>query len=64
MQLNDEQLSIIQAEPKLKTCLRVLAGAGASKSTTCSYKAKYMIEKYNIQPNKILMITFSNRELS
>ena len=59
--LTDEQLAIIEAEPKLKTCLRVLAGAGSSKSTTCTYKVKHMIEHYKIQPNKILLITFSNR---
>lgn len=61
MQLNKEQQAIVEAEPKLKTCLRILAGGGSGKSTTCTYKVKYMIEHFKIQPNKILLITFSNR---
>jgi DNA helicase-2/ATP-dependent DNA helicase PcrA len=61
MTLNAEQLDIVQTEPKLKTLLRILAGAGSGKSTTAANRVKYLMDFYKIQPKHILLMTFSNR---
>lgn len=61
MILNSEQKLIVEYEPKLKSCLRILAGAGSGKSTTASARVKYMVEVLKIQPKHILLMTFSNR---
>lgn len=47
--LNDEDYSL------------VLAGAGAGKTTTVAAKVKYLVDKKNIQPNEILVVSFTNK---
>jgi len=39
----------------------VIAGAGAGKTTTMAAKVKYLIEKKGINPNEILVISFTNK---
>ena len=41
----------------------VVAGAGAGKSTTVAAKVKYLIEKKNIKPSEILVISFTNESV-
>ena len=41
-------------------CL-VIAGAGAGKTTTVAAKVKYLVEKKNIDPKDILVISFTNK---
>ena len=39
----------------------VIAGAGAGKTTTIEAKVKYLIEKQNISPNRILIVSFTRK---
>lgn len=39
----------------------VIAGAGSGKTTTMAAKVKYLIEKCNISPNKIILLAFTNK---
>lgn len=41
-------------------CL-VIAGAGAGKTTTVAAKVKYLVEKKNINPAQILVVSFTNK---
>ena len=41
-------------------CL-VIAGAGAGKTTTVAAKVKYLVERNNIDPKDILVISFTNK---
>ena len=41
-------------------CL-VIAGAGAGKTTTVAAKVKYLVEKKNIRPEQILVVSFTNK---
>ena len=39
----------------------VIAGAGAGKTTTVAGKVKYLVDKLNIDPKDILLISFTNK---
>ena len=39
----------------------VIAGAGAGKTTTVAAKVRYLVEKRQIDPSKILVISFTNK---
>ncbi|MBO4856336.1 MAG: UvrD-helicase domain-containing protein [Bacilli bacterium] len=39
----------------------VIAGAGAGKTTTVAAKVKYLVDKKNIAPDEILVISFTNK---
>ncbi len=39
----------------------VIAGAGAGKTTTVAAKVRYLVEKRNVDPKKILVISFTNK---
>ncbi len=39
----------------------VIAGAGAGKTTTIEAKVKYLIEKQNISPDRILIVSFTRK---
>lgn len=41
-------------------CL-VIAGAGAGKTTTVAAKVKYLVEKKNVDPSQILVVSFTNK---
>lgn len=44
-------------------CL-IIAGAGAGKTTTVAAKVKYLIDKKGINPNQILVISFTNKAVN
>lgn len=39
----------------------VVAGAGAGKTTTMAAKVKYLVEKQNVNPDEIIVISFTNK---
>ena len=41
--------------------LRIIAGAGSGKTKVLTNKITYIIENLNVEPNKILALTFSNK---
>lgn len=41
----------------------VIAGAGSGKTTTMTAKAKYLIEKCNIKPEEIVVLSFTNKAI-
>lgn len=42
----------------------VVAGAGAGKTTTVAAKVKYLVEKQQIDPGQILIISFTNKAVN
>ncbi len=56
--LDDDQRRAILCDEDY--CL-VIAGAGAGKTTTVAAKVKYLVEKKNIDPKEILVISFTNQ---
>lgn len=39
----------------------IIAGAGSGKTTTVAAKVKYLIEKKNVEPNSIILLSFTNK---
>ena len=39
----------------------IIAGAGSGKTTTMAAKVKYLIEKRNVDPSKIILLAFTNK---
>ncbi len=56
--LDDDQRRVILTDEDY--CL-VIAGAGAGKTTTVAAKVKYLVEKQNIKPEEILVVSFTNK---
>ena len=56
--LDEDQRRVILTDEDY--CL-VIAGAGAGKTTTVAAKVKYLVEKKNIDPKQILIISFTNK---
>ena len=56
--LDEEQRRVVLDDEDY--CL-VIAGAGAGKTTTVAAKVKYLVEKKNVDPTKILVISFTNK---
>lgn len=56
--LDDEQRKIILRDDRY--CL-INAGAGSGKSTTMAAKVKYLVDKVNIKPEEIIMLTFTKK---
>lgn len=56
--LDDDQRTCVLVDEDY--CL-VIAGAGAGKTTTVAAKVKYLVEKQNIKPEDILVISFTNK---
>ena len=56
--LNDEQKAIVEYEGD--KFLSVQAGPGSGKTRVLVQKVKYMVDKLNVEPESILLITFSN----
>lgn len=54
---NDQRRVVLTDEDY---CL-VIAGAGAGKTTTVAAKVKYLVEKKNINPHEILVVSFTNK---
>ena len=56
--LDDEQRKIILRDDDY--CL-INAGAGSGKSTTMAAKVKYLVDKLNVKPEEIIMLTFTKK---
>ncbi len=53
----EQQIAVITDEDN---CL-VIAGAGSGKTTTIVGKVQYILERYEIPPSEILLISFTNK---
>lgn len=58
IKLDDDQRRVVLTDEDY--CL-VIAGAGAGKTTTVAAKVKYLVERKNIDPKDILVISFTNK---
>ena len=58
--LDEEQRKIILRDDDY--CL-INAGAGSGKSTTMAAKVKYLVDKLNIKPEEIIMLTFTKNQV-
>lgn len=56
--LDEEQRRIVLRDEDY--CL-INAGAGSGKSTTMAAKVKYLVDKLNIKPEEIIMLTFTKK---
>ena len=56
--LDDEQRRVVLSDEDYTL---VIAGAGAGKTTTVAAKVKYLVEKKNVSPDQILVISFTNK---
>ena len=58
IKLDEEQRKVVLSDEDYTL---VIAGAGAGKTTTIEAKVKYLIDKKNIDPSKILIISFTRK---
>lgn len=58
VKLDDEQRRAILID---EDYTMIIAGAGSGKTTTMSAKVKYLVEKMNVDPHDILLISFTNQ---
>lgn len=58
IKLDDDQRRVVLTDEDY--CL-VIAGAGAGKTTTVAAKVKYLVEKLNVKPEEILVVSFTNK---
>ncbi len=56
--LNNEQQKVVL---NTKNNIRIIAGPGSGKTRTITHKIAYLINKQNIEPWRILSITFTNK---
>lgn len=56
--LDDDQRRVVLTDEDY--CL-VIAGAGAGKTTTVAAKVKYLVDKKQIDPKEILVVSFTNK---
>ncbi len=56
--LDREQREVVLSE---EDHTLVIAGAGAGKTTTIAAKVRYLVEKQGIDPDQILVISFTNK---
>ena len=59
--LDEDQRRVVLTDEDY--CL-VVAGAGAGKTTTVAAKVKYLVEKQQIDPKEILVISFTNKAVN
>lgn len=59
--LDEDQRRVVLTDEDY--CL-VIAGAGAGKTTTVAAKVKYLVEKKNINPKEILVVSFTNKAVN
>lgn len=59
--LDEEQRQVVLSDEDYTL---VVAGAGAGKTTTVAAKVKYLVEKKNIKPDQILVISFTNKAVA
>ena len=61
IKLDEDQRRVVLTDEDY--CL-VVAGAGAGKTTTVAAKVKYLVEKKDVDPKKILVISFTNKAVN
>lgn len=57
VELNEEQYKVVTSP--VSENQRILASAGSGKTTTITARIAYLVEYYDIDPSKILLVTFS-----
>jgi hypothetical protein len=55
--LNEEQYRVVISPPSENQ--RILASAGSGKTTTITARISYLVEEHNIDPSRILLVSFS-----
>ncbi len=55
---SDDQLAAATASER---AANVVAGPGTGKTTTLIHRVKYLVEERNVNPNEILVLTFTNK---
>ncbi len=58
IKLDSEQINVVLSD---EDNTLVIAGAGAGKTTTVAAKVKYLVDKRNVDPKSILVISFTNK---
>ena len=58
LNLNDEQRLAVVVDAREK---QIIAGAGTGKTTTIVANVKYLVERKNVEPSKILCLSYSNK---
>lgn len=61
LMLDEEQRKVVLTDEDYNI---VIAGAGSGKTTTVCAKVKYLVEKQNIDPKDILIISFTNKAVN
>ena len=56
--LDEEQRRVVLSDEDYTL---VIAGAGAGKTTTIEAKVKYLIDKQNINPDRVLIVSFTKK---
>ena len=59
--LDEEQRKVVLSDEDYTL---IIAGAGAGKTTTVAAKVRYLVEKKNIDPKQILVISFTNKSVN
>jgi len=59
--LDEEQRRAVLTEEK--HCL-LIAGAGAGKTTTMAAKVRYLVERKNVRPEEIIVISYTNKAIN
>jgi len=57
VRLNDEQYRVVIRPPNENQ--RILASAGSGKTTTITSRIAYLVEEYDMDPTRILLLSFS-----
>ena len=58
IKLDDEQRKAVLMDEDYSL---IISGAGSGKTTTMSAKVKYLIEKCNVNPNDIILLSYTNK---
>lgn len=61
IKLDEEQRVVVLSDYDAEL---VVAGAGAGKTTTMAAKVKYLVEKQNVPPEEIIVISFTNKAVN